>query len=93
MENIEIYILVMLSGLLILHCAFALRAFHHGVNLSIHKLPPHKPSTQKFSSHSLGTQKLSSQQTCLWCLLSLLFGPLGYYSYLGLLPLDTSLKE
>ncbi|MGL5361103.1 MAG: hypothetical protein ACRDBI_15585 [Shewanella sp.] len=73
MENIEIYILVMLSALLILHCAFALRAFHHGVN------------------HS--AQKLSTPQTCLWCMLSLLFGPLGYYSYLVSLPLDTSLKE
>ncbi|AFV73543.1 hypothetical protein SIL85_02760 [Shewanella oneidensis] len=31
---------------------------------------------------------LSTNQKCLWCLLSLLLGPIGYYAYHGLIPLD-----
>ncbi|MFB2649866.1 hypothetical protein [Shewanella mangrovisoli] len=31
---------------------------------------------------------LSTNKKCLWCLLSLFLGPIGYYAYHGLIPLD-----
>lgn len=88
MENIEIGIIMMLSSLVVLHCVFALRAFNHGVNLNTDKR-----STRKLSIDTLNPHKLSPVQTCLWCMLSLLFGPLGYYCYLSFLPLNTSFKD
>ncbi|MCL1091181.1 hypothetical protein L2744_16540 [Shewanella profunda] len=36
---------------------------------------------------------ISTNKKCFWCLLSLLFGPLGYYSYHGFIPLDAILKD
>ncbi|MGL4614683.1 MAG: hypothetical protein ACRCVV_12460 [Shewanella sp.] len=99
MENIEIGIIMMLSSLLVLHCVFALRAFNHGVNLNADKQSTRKLSTDTLNSgklyhpDKLNPHKLSPLQTCLWCMLSLLFGPLGYYCYLSSLPLDASLKD
>ncbi|MCP3126993.1 MULTISPECIES: hypothetical protein [Shewanella] len=37
--------------------------------------------------------RLSTSKKCVWCLLSLFLGPLGYYSYHGLIPLDKLQKD
>ncbi|MFG7352591.1 hypothetical protein ACGMNB_16615 [Shewanella oncorhynchi] len=64
----DINIVIMLGGLVLLHCLFALRAFNSKVDLSTNK-------------------------KCLWCLLSLILGPMGYYGFHGFIPLDRILKD
>ncbi|AUD60554.1 MAG: hypothetical protein KJ856_19115 [Gammaproteobacteria bacterium] len=36
---------------------------------------------------------LSTNKKWVWCLLSLILGPMGYYGYHGFIPLDRILKD
>ncbi len=37
--------------------------------------------------------RISPHKKYIWCLLSLLLGPMGYYAYQGLIPLDKLSKD